>query len=73
MSPSHFKVVFKRSLGVPAHQYVIRKRVEYATGLIVDDKLPLSQIALAAGFANQSHMARCIKRLTGITPNEIRA
>jgi AraC family transcriptional regulator len=72
MSPSHFKTVFKESVGVPVHQYVIRSRVEYATGLIAHNDLPLSQIALQAGFANQSHMARCMKRLTGVTPGELR-
>ena len=71
MSPSQFKVVFKRSTGLPVHQYVIRARVEYASELIARDKMPLSQIALQAGFANQSHMARCIKRLTGITPRHV--
>jgi AraC family transcriptional regulator len=68
MSPSRFKVVFKESFGLPVHQYVIRSRVEYATDLIARDRLPLSQVALQAGFANQSHMARCMKRLTGVTP-----
>jgi AraC family transcriptional regulator len=72
MSPSHFKVVFKRSVGMPVHQYVIRSRVDYATDLIARDKLPLSQAALAAGFANQSHMARCMKRLCGFTPAALR-
>ena len=72
MSPSHFKVVFKRSLGLPVHQYVIRSRVEYATELISCGKLPLSEVALQAGFANQSHMARSMKRLTGVTPNAVR-
>ena len=72
MSPSHFKVVFKQSLGLPVHQYVIRSRVEYATELIAGDKLPLSQVALQAGFANQSHMARCMKRLIGATPATLR-
>jgi AraC family transcriptional regulator len=72
MSPSHFKVVFKQSLGLPVHQYVIRTRVEYAAALITNDKLALSQVALQAGFANQSHMARCMKRLLGVTPNGVR-
>jgi AraC family transcriptional regulator len=72
MSPSHFKVVFRESVGVPVHQYVIRKRVDYATDLIVGSELALSQIALQAGFANQSHMARCMKRLTGLTPRALR-
>jgi AraC family transcriptional regulator len=72
MSPSHFKVLFKQSMGLPVHQYVIRSRVEYAAGLIARDAQPLSQVALQAGFANQSHMARCMKRLTGVTPNAVR-
>ncbi len=72
MSPSHFKVIFKQSMGVPVHQYVIRSRVEYATDLISRGKLPLSDVALQAGFANQSHMARSMKRLTGVTPNAVR-
>jgi AraC family transcriptional regulator len=72
MSPSHFKTLFKESTGVPVHQYVIRARVEYASDLIARDRLPLSQIALQAGFANQSHMSRCIKRMTGHTPAALR-
>jgi AraC family transcriptional regulator len=73
MSPSHFKVIFKESVGLPVHQYVIRSRVEYATGLVTHSDLPLSDVALQAGFANQSHMARCMKRLTGLTPAALRA
>jgi AraC family transcriptional regulator len=72
MSPSHFKVIFKQSMGLPVHQYVIRSRVEYATDLIARGKLPLSDVALQAGFANQSHMARSMKRLIGVTPNSVR-
>ncbi len=72
VSPSHFKVIFKQSLGLPVHQYVIRSRVEYATELITRGKMPLSDIALQAGFSNQSHLARSMKRLTGVTPNAVR-
>ena len=73
MSPSHFKVVFRRTTGVPVHQYVIRARVEYASDLIARDRMALSQVALQAGFANQSHMSRCMKRLTGVTPASLRS
>jgi AraC family transcriptional regulator len=73
MSPSHFRVVFKRSTGLPAHQYVIRSRVEYAAELLARERSPLSDVALQAGFANQSHMARCMKRLMGVTPATIRS
>ena len=73
VSPSHFKLLFKRSVGVPVHQYVIHCRVQYATELVVRGMLPLSDVALAAGFANQSHMARCMRRIIGLTPGALRS
>ncbi len=72
VSPSHFKSLFKASVGLPVHQYVIRSRVEYASDLILRGKCPLSDAALQAGFANQSHMARCMRRVTGMTPSALR-
>lgn len=65
---SHLKVLFRRSFGMPVHQSVIRRRVERAKALIVSGDLPLSQVALAAGFAHQSHMAQMMRRFLGVTP-----
>ena len=72
MSPSYFKLLFKESVGMPVHQYVIQRRVEYAIELLLNDDLPLSDVAQQAGFANQSHMARCMRRATGKTPTGLR-
>jgi AraC family transcriptional regulator len=72
LSPSHFKTLFKRTVGMPVHQYVIRQRVEFATELLQRSDTPLADIALQAGFSNQSHMARWMKRLTGGTPTTTR-
>jgi AraC family transcriptional regulator len=71
MSASHFKTLFKRSTGLPAHQYVMRQRVERAIGLISRGRLRLSAAALQAGFADQSHMARCMRRIMGVTPTDV--
>ena len=72
VSPSHFKSLFKLSLGVPVHQYVMRSRVEFATDLLIGGTAPLCDVALQAGFANQSHMARCVRRATGMSPGVLR-
>jgi AraC family transcriptional regulator len=32
----------------------------------------VSELALEAGFANQSHLARCMRRVAGITPSDVR-
>jgi AraC family transcriptional regulator len=73
MSASHLRVLFKRTVGIPIHEYVIQRRVERARVLLVESELPVSQIALEAGFAHQSHMARCMRKRLGFTPNSVRA
>jgi len=72
VSPSHLKTVFRRTTGLPVHQYIIRLRVEYAVRLTLQTKLPLSEIAIMAGFANQSHMARHTRRIIGTSPGALR-
>jgi AraC family transcriptional regulator len=71
ISVSHLKVLFRRTFGMPLHQHVIRSRVERAQRLLLSGDMPLSQVALAAGFSHQSHMARCMKRVLGLTPGSI--
>jgi AraC family transcriptional regulator len=68
---SHLKVLFRRSFGMTVHQYVIHRRVERAMVLLSQGKMPANQVALEAGFAHQSHMAQCMKRVLGITPGAI--
>lgn len=71
-SASHLKTLFKRSLGVSVHAYVVERRVERARRLLREGKLPSAQIALESGFTHQSHMARCIRRHLGVSPTELR-
>ncbi len=73
VSASHLKSLFKESTGLPTHQYIIRRRVEYAVELLSNAKRSLSEVALQAGFADQSHMARCMRRVIGMTPSAVRA
>lgn len=71
LSVPHFKVLFRETLGMPVHQYVVRRRVERARALLLHGKLDASQIALDTGFAHQSHMAHWMGRLLGVTPREL--
>ena len=72
LSVSHFKGLFRESVGTPVHQYLIRRRVERAKGLLGDGEMPISQIALETGFAHQSHLARHMRRVLGISPKALR-
>jgi AraC family transcriptional regulator len=72
LSASHLKALFRQSMGMPVHQYVVRRRIERAMILLRSGTLSSSEVALATGFAHQSHLARQMRRLKGVTPTAIR-
>jgi AraC family transcriptional regulator len=72
LSVSHFKTMFRKSLGLPPHQYLIRRRVERAAMQLRKGKMPIGQIALENGFCHQSHLALHTRRVLGLTPQELR-
>ncbi|HEY2476130.1 MAG TPA: AraC family transcriptional regulator [Candidatus Cybelea sp.] len=72
LSPSHFSLLFKRSVGVSVHRYVMRRRVQLAVELLSRTSGPIAEVALQCGFANQSHMTSAVRRFLGITPGALR-
>ena len=73
MSASHFSRVFKETLGTTPMQYVLAYRIEQAVKMMADPVLPLGEVALACGFADQAHFSRSFKQVTGQTPRQFRA
>jgi transcriptional regulator GlxA family with amidase domain len=51
LSVSHFSRAFRRTMGTAPHQWLLTKRIEAAKGKLRDNKIPLSDVALACGFA----------------------
>jgi AraC family transcriptional regulator len=72
LSPSHFNTLFKEAMNRPVHQYIVQRRVEYALSLLTDRKKSVAEVASLAGFYDQSHMARCMRRVVGVTPSVVR-
>ncbi len=70
--PTSFKSLFHNAAGVPAHRYVVERRVAYAMSLMKSSVTPLSEIALQAGFFDQSHMTRCMRSVLALTPTAVR-
>lgn len=68
LNPSHFGRAFRNSFGEPPHEYVIRRRVERAQGLMLSTEASLSEIALDCGLADQSHLTRLFRRFAGESP-----
>ena len=70
--PVHLARTFRRVYGCTIGEYVRDLRVECAMKLLRGAQ-PLDEIALAAGFADQSHFCRELKRAVGLTPRQFRA
>ncbi|WP_315758981.1 MULTISPECIES: AraC family transcriptional regulator [unclassified Bradyrhizobium] len=73
LSVSHFSRAFRISTGRPPHQWLLHQRVERTKQLMAQRHLSLSEIAMSAGFANQSHFTRVFSALTGTSPGRWRA
>ncbi|HEX3414515.1 MAG TPA: helix-turn-helix domain-containing protein [Stellaceae bacterium] len=72
LSVFHFARQFKQSAGVTPHSYLVQRRIERAQDMLARTDLALSEIAVAAGFSDQSHLARHFRQLLGTTPREFR-
>jgi AraC family transcriptional regulator len=66
---SSFRRYYRQSVG----EYMRQRRIEFACHKIQTSNDPLAEIALTAGFANQSHFTHTFKRMTGMSPAKYRA
>jgi AraC family transcriptional regulator len=67
-SAHHFAHAFKRLVGIAPHQYVMQRRLHSAKELLQSTDLPIAEVALAVGCANQSHFSALFHKTTGVTP-----
>ena len=69
LSVSHFCRAFKETIGQTPHLYIRQMRVRRAQELMLTTREPLSEIAVACGFADQAHLSRLFRRLVGQNPH----
>jgi AraC family transcriptional regulator len=69
LSASHFCRAFKCATGFSPRDYVLRRRIEVAQGLMLTTSEPLSSIAVNCGMCDQSHFTRSFHRIVGETPH----
>jgi len=67
-SDAHFARAFKKTFGLGPHAYVLRRRVERASHLMLVSDDTLSDIALACGMTDQAHLCKIFRQQTGQTP-----
>ncbi|KAB2844603.1 MAG: helix-turn-helix transcriptional regulator, partial [Burkholderiales bacterium] len=71
-TPLHFLRVFTRVVGATPHQYLIRSRLARACRLLAAGDLPVTEVALAAGFQDLSNFVRTFQRASGLPPGRLK-
>lgn len=72
LSVNHFLRQFKLSFGCAPHAYVMQRRLARAQRLLGKTRLPIKEVAVHSGFADQSHMSRAFQRYLQSTPGTFR-
>lgn len=72
LSEFHFARMFRQSMQVAPHQYVMQRRMAKARELVCRSTLPLTEIALCCGFSSSSHFSRRFRAVFGETPSSLR-
>jgi AraC family transcriptional regulator len=72
VSPVRLSRLFRQFYGEPIGDYLRRIRVQFACRALANPATELTQVAIDAGFADQSHFTRVFKRVTGLTPGDFR-
>jgi AraC-like DNA-binding protein len=71
-SETHFSKMFHRTFGYSPTRYILRRRVEAVQRRLIETDRPLKGIAEELGFADEFHLSRTFKRVTGIAPRDYR-
>src|SRR5699024_11833883 len=72
MSPAHFSRRFRALFGETPHRHLQRRRVERACALLRDTTLPVTDVALAVGFASLGTFSRTFTAIVGRSPSRYR-
>lgn len=71
-SPFHFHRIFKAITGETINEYITRQRVEKAALQLLNKNIPVSEIGLKYGFADNSSFTRAFKKFYGVSPTNFR-
>lgn len=73
LSPTHFNRRFRQIFGMPPTRFLHALRIEKARQLLVETDRSVGEIAVGAGYHDQSHFTRHFRKLTGMAPGKYRA
>ncbi|WP_160720484.1 response regulator [Bacillus sp. USDA818B3_A] len=72
LNPDYLTRLFKKQTGLSISDYLQLQRIEYAKKLLLETNLPVSEVALSAGYSNFSYFSTIFKKSTKLNPMEYR-
>jgi AraC family transcriptional regulator len=71
-SRMHFARTFRVATGLRPHEYVIRRRIDRAKGLLLQSRAPVASVARLSGFTTHAHFTNVFRNHVGTPPAEWR-
>lgn len=71
LTPIHLSRLFRRFAGTGAYQFLLRKKMNRAAELLVEDRLLVKEVAEELGFSDAFQFSRAFKRVYGIPPKQL--
>ena len=72
LSPFYLTRIFKQRFGVPPYRYLIGLRIRYASDLLRESSLSVTQVCHRSGFNSLSHFITTFRNHTGMSPSQYR-
>lgn len=72
LSRGYFIRAFRETMGMTPYQWLLSERINRAKALLRASNAPLAEVAIACGFADQSHFTRVFSTIVGATPGNWR-
>ena len=72
MSAFHFIRMFKKTVGLPPHQFFLTRRIDRAKELLRSPDLSIADVAEMSGFGGTTQLTRTFRRIVGTNPTTFR-
>jgi AraC family transcriptional regulator len=71
-SRGHFLKMFRTSMGMTPHRYLLKRRTDHARSFLKRRELSIIDVAASCGFSSQAHLTQVFREYVGVTPGDYR-
>jgi len=72
LSEARFKINFRRQIGIPPREYVLRRKIDAAKDMLKNSDITITELAHNLSFSSSQYFSTVFKRFTLMSPKEYR-